>query len=193
MRSGALVAIAFVVACGGSDERLPIDARSGDVDAALVDAALVDAALIDAPWVACPPSDIECTGVSSTFSCGGHCWTRCADTVTLATAGTRCTTWGGYLGEIDDQAENDCVAAAIPSVATWFGMQQLSFATDPDVGWTWNGDLDPPAYVHWTAGQPDDGDGNESANEQCAYFGATGTWDDSPSGSLFAFTCRSDP
>jgi hypothetical protein len=152
----------------------PVDARpTPPPDARMTDA------MADAMVVPCIADGLSCGGTATPFMCGTQCWVKCTDTVSRATAETRCTGWTGALGEIDDAAENGCVAMKIGTAAFWFGAIQLNGAMTPDDKWTWNGDATQAMkYTNWATGKPDDADGNEDGMEQCGTIRPGGTWDD---------------
>jgi hypothetical protein len=99
-----------------------------------------------------------------------------------------CTGWLGALGQIDDAAEQACVDAHVAGAA-WIGLLQPETAATPEAGWTWNA-VNPLAYTHWQPGVPDDDDGVESRQEQCAKLQSDGLWDDVTCGSQVAFLCE---
>ena len=146
------------------------------------DAGMTDA-MVDAMMVDCVPDNLTCgSGTPQVFTCGTQCWVKCTDTVSRATAETRCTGWNGALGEIDDATENSCVAGKIQTATFWIGAIQGSGAAMPADKWTWNGDatrpLDSNHYTSWMPGKPDDADRVENGQEQCATIRPGGTWDD---------------
>jgi hypothetical protein len=161
----------------------PPDARTAAIDAA-----------IDAMPPPCSITGLTCAGATPTmFSCGGKCWVRCAAAVTRETARAACAAWTGTLGEIENQAEQDCVNQRIGGVLTiWVGMiQNNDPGNTPSTGWTWNG-VDPVVYTHWAAGQPDDGSPvlAESGREQCLVLRTDGTWADDPCTNPRGFFCE---
>lgn len=164
----------------------PLDAAP-DPDAA-VDAA-VDTAVPDAMPLPCTTAGLTCQGGTLTaFTCGGHCWVRCTANAPRDTARAACAAWQGALGQIDDATEQSCVAARVIA-PTWLGLIQGPAAATPATGWTWNGATD-PAYTHWLPGKPDDADGIETGNEQCAAIRTDGTWDDDNCTSPADFLCE---
>jgi hypothetical protein len=144
---------------------------------------------IDAMPPPCSITGLSCPGGTATmFPCGGHCWVRCTGNVTRTAARTACTNWGGALGEINDPAEQTCVAAKLAS-ATWLGLIQPDNSMSPGMGWTWNG-VDRIDYTNWLTGKPDDADGVENGAEQCASMEVGGGWDDQNCGGALDFFCE---
>ena len=164
----------------------PVDASPPPPDAA-IDAAPPPP---DAMPLACSTAGLTCNGGTVTmFSCGGNCWVRCSTSVLRDTARAACEAWHGALGQIDDATENGCVTAKLPTPA-WLGLIQSDNATTPAMGWTWNG-ATPVVYTHWQqGGKPDDADGNENREEQCASISPDSTWDDNACNSPIDFVCE---
>jgi len=158
------------------------------VDAAEIDAAPIDAPP-DAPPLACTTTGLTCGGTATTFMCGGHCWVHCPTGATWPAASQACTGWLGALGEIDDPTEQSCVEARV-NAATWIGLRQNDAATAPAQGWTWNTPATPVVYTHWQSGVPDDRDGRENHDEQCAKIQTDGTWDDVTCSAMTGFLCE---
>jgi hypothetical protein len=165
----------------------PVDARPPPPPDAMIDA------MVDAMPVACVLDGLTCgSGTPLTFQCGSHCWAKCTDMVSRATAETRCTAWSGVPGEIADATENSCVNQHIVSIALWIGATQGGGAATPADKWTWNGDATKlfNNYTNWGSGRPDDaGDGVENGQEQCATIRPGGTWDDDSCNQPLAFFC----
>jgi hypothetical protein len=103
-------------------------------------------------------------------------------------AQTICVVWGGHLGEIDDATEEACVEAYV-SDKTWIGLMQAPGAANPAANWTWNGTT-PVVYSNWQSGAPNDADGTENGDEQCADLQPSGNWDDEPCSSTKPLFCR---
>jgi hypothetical protein len=158
------------------------------IDAAEIDAAPIDAPP-DAPPLACTAAGLTCAGTATTFLCGGHCWVHCATGATWPAASQACTAWMGALGEIDDDTEQSCVAAHV-NTATWVGLVQGDATTAPAQGWSWNTPARPVVYTHWESGKPDDRDGSENHEEQCAKIQTDGTWDDVACSAMTGFLCE---
>jgi hypothetical protein len=143
---------------------------------------------VDAVSLACTTDGLSCGGTAATFTCGGHCWVLCTGHAAYTAAQSACTGWMGALGEIDDATEQSCVASHVNNNA-WLGLQQTAGATSPGAGWTWNGTT-ALAYTHWQSGVPNDQDGNENGDEQCAKIQTDGTWDDVACSSSIEFFCE---
>ena len=163
------------------DAAIPIDAP--DPDAAMIDAAP------DAPALACTAAGLTCGATATTFMCGGHCWVHCPTGATWNAASQACTGWMGALGAIDDATEQTCVEGHV-NAATWIGLRQSDAATAPAQGWNWNTPATPVVYTHWQSGVPDDQDGSEDHDEQCAKIQANGTWDDVTCNAMTGFLCE---
>jgi hypothetical protein len=151
-------------------------------------------AMIDAMPVPCVPTGLDCGGATPTMiTCGTQCWMKCTNLVMRDAAETAYTGWGGALGEIDDPTEQSCVAAKVVNANFWLGaIQANTGAALPADKWTWNGD---PTrllnnYNNWDVGKPDDADGVESGQEQCATIRPGGAWDDDGCGQMLGFFCR---
>jgi hypothetical protein len=141
----------------------------------------------------CTTTGLTCGGTVSTFTCGGDCWVGCATGVDHATARARCIAWGGVLAEVDDMTEQDCLDTSfVPAGAMHLGIVQPTGEASPEDGWVWESTNTTPVYTHWNTGQPNDDDGNESDQEQCAYLAnGSGTWHDTPcSFAASGFACR---
>lgn len=160
-----------------------------EVDAGATDAAAaVDAAAIDAAPLACTTAGLTCAGTATVFTCGGHCWVRCTSNVSRELARAACVGWQGALGQIDDAVEESCVTSHL-TAASWLGLLQRPTATATTDDWTWN-DSAPVVYTRWQTGKPDDRDGKETGEEQCAKIQTDGTWDDVACTSSLDFVCE---
>jgi hypothetical protein len=196
-----------VAACGFPHGSLSSrsDAPAGDDDAPIVhDDAAIDAvpdARPDATVTStCSASGLTClNGSVSAVSCNGACWVKCTiggtagAPVTEPQAAALCDGWGGKLAPIRNASDQACVATTLfPSQASWIGFEQDVNATTLLGGWTWNSDGVAPSYTSWdTNGQPDDQNGSENGQEQCAFMPTTGLWHDTDCfGTLYRFSCR---
>lgn len=153
--------------------------------------AMIDAA-VDAMPVPCVADGLTCRGNTAplAFPCGTHCWVKCTEIVPRATAETRCAGWTGVPGEIESAAEDSCVNQHIATAAFWIGAVQGDGAATLADKWTWNGDATRRFdYTNWATGKPDDADGVESGQEQCATIRPGGTWDDDSCIQPLAFFC----
>ena len=99
-----------------------------------------------------------------------------------------CVGWQGALGQIDDAVEESCVTSHL-TAASWLGLLQRPTATATTDDWTWN-DSAPVVYTRWQTGKPDDRDGKETGEEQCAKIQTDGTWDDVACTSSLDFVCE---
>ncbi|HUS31764.1 MAG TPA: C-type lectin domain-containing protein [Kofleriaceae bacterium] len=177
---------------------------SGDDDAPMIDAAIdarPDARPDATVTPTCSPTGLVClAGIASAMTCNGACWVKCTidgtsgTPVTEATAGQLCANWGGKLAPIRNAMDQACVATTLfPGQASWIGFEQAPATTTVAGGWSWNGDNVTPTYTNWdTAGnQPDDQNGSENGQEQCAFMPTTGLWHDTDCfGTLYRFSCR---
>jgi hypothetical protein len=168
-------------------------AVDGDLDEP-IDAAIdvaVDAAR-DATPDAPPPPVCSTVGFACSdpemFVCGNACWVRCRTPQGRTGAHVLCNAWGGYLGQIGDAAEQTCVEQHVND-DHWIGLAQSAGASQPEVGWQWNGGA-AVVYTHWQSGAPNDNDGDESGSEQCGAIQADGTWDDQRCSSSYKFLCE---
>lgn len=197
MRLGVLVMV--VSGCSFQlGTSIPFDGAPIDGDAAVIDSpfdAAIDAA-IDADPSVCSTEGLVCPSGTTPrlIPCAppGGCWVGCRDGASIdhAAAVNVCATWGGKLGWIDSAAEETCLRLTIDG-AIMLGLEQAAGSVAPILGWTWNGDTAAPAYINWSVGQPNDGDGVENGTEQCAYSASSTTWQDEPCTSTHSrFTCR---
>jgi len=173
--------------------------QDADVDAPDSMMTMIDAAMMsDGPTAGvCNTAGLVCAGTTYATMCNGACWVRCTSNVAIANqpaAVTACTTWGGKLAPIRNQADHDCVVQTLfPGYAHWIGFEQASIATSVSTGWSWNSDGVTPTYFHWGSGQPNDLDANETDHaEQCAFINTAGDWHDDlcSSNGLYRFSCR---
>jgi hypothetical protein len=150
----------------------------------------------DASFV-CSTTSLMCPGNQPLrlLSCGepSDCWVGCrdGDVVSVDQAAAFCQSWGGRLGRINSAAEETCVRTVING-AVILGLVQAANQSDPDVGWSWNGDGIAPPYLNWGNGQPNDGTAGENNEEQCSYSNSGVEWHDvvcdAPTSARF--TCR---
>jgi hypothetical protein len=143
-----------------------------------------------------------CDGITapagcSTFGCAGTCHLYCIGAVAFADAKPACEAWGGYLAEIDTIEENDCTSAMLTG-DTWLGLTQAPGQATPDAGWSWLHAGQPLAtFTNWTPGQPDDADGIENDEQDCAVMQgpagtSPGTWNDRACMYAYAYVCEHD-
>ncbi len=168
---------------GGADAQ-------GHVTTAEAGAVTIDAATPDTVVAsACSTTGLTCLTGATATTCNGACWVHCNDGANEFDAAGRCTGWGGALAPLRSSADEQC--AAVASQAQWTGYTQaVVVGGDTDEDWSWNGDGAPSPYLHWAAGQPNDGDGFEDASENCAYLSTSGSWQDTSCLSVFQFSCR---
>jgi hypothetical protein len=172
----------------------PIDAPAGSADApadgapAVPDADPPDAAPPDARPCPAAPAGCMAFACPGSASCYFHCGPR-----TFAAARTRCTSDGiGCVVTIDDQAENDCIAAATTPMfpdLVWFGFFQSAAGGEPDGGWGWVCPQSTGFMAgNWGAFEPNDENG-----EDCAAMGAGGAWIDIDCGDSMRYVCEFSP
>jgi hypothetical protein len=176
----------------------------GDDDAPVMDDAAIDAAPDAHPdatvTASCSATGLTClNGSTSAVTCNGACWVKCTYDATSGTpvtepqASALCSAWGGKLAPIRDANDQACVGTTLfSSQASWIGFEQSVNASSLTGGWSWNSDGVTPTYTHWdTNGQPDDNNGSENGQEQCAFMPTTGVWHDTDCfGTLYRFSCR---
>ena len=132
----------------------------------------IDGAL-DAALAPCPP--LLCGAAATAMSCNGRCFTHCSEIVFETEAVSRCNAWGGTVAAVHSQADNDCVALVAPT-QSWIGYTQSGGALLA-ANWTWL-DGQVSAYTNWDVNEPQDADGIENGQEQCALINPGGTWVD---------------
>lgn len=193
MRATAVVAVALVAACKfepGSYSAPVEDAPEGAVDASL-DTTLIDAPPADARM--CPAAPATCTA----FTCAGSssCYYICGTSTTgkQSYAGARGSCTNSEIGcivTIDDQAENDCIAAAtlptFPSALVWLGYEQSPSGSEPDGGWSWRCGTSSYLAPNWGDFEPN----NEGGGEDCTLMSAGGAWIDGDCGGSARFVCE---
>ena len=173
---------------GGDDGGSNVDAPDDAVTKVYMDAAGCYAGL------ACAGAGVQLVNKAV---CNGGCWVTCTSDLPFTdqtTPSKACKDWGGHLAPIRSAADEACVSNVLfPSQASWIGFEQASSTTLLG-NWSWNSDGIAPAYTHWASGQPNDVDGTESNEEQCAMMSTIGTWQDVPctGQALFRFSCRHD-
>jgi hypothetical protein len=133
---------------------------------------------IDGPKT-CSIDGLACAATAEIFTCNGACWASCPDRGTQISAAKTCSDWGGKLAPLPTQADHECAQNVVfAGLAGWIGLEQAASTGATEAGWSWNNDGVPPAIVRWGGGQPNDNDGTEDGNEQCAYISTSGTWHD---------------
>ncbi|MEO6771815.1 MAG: lectin-like protein [Kofleriaceae bacterium] len=121
-------------------------------------------------------TSLPCAGESAIASCDGRCFATCSETLTQPEAAMRCTAWGGTLAVIRDAQDQSCLQAALTN-DVWLGYEQAATAVQPDLGWSWT-DGTPSTYTNWRSGEPNDTDGVENGQENCALMFSSGSWND---------------
>jgi len=193
-----VVLLVVVCACGfehgaiSHDSQIDTGSGSGSNIDAAVDAP-ADAKITNAT---CDTSGLTCAGTTVALMCNGACWVKCTQTVAvpsqLAASGA-CNGWGGELAPIRDANDQACVSQMLfPSQASWTGFEQSITSTTLSGGWSWNSDGVVPTFVNWDPGQPNDFNGVENGQEQCAYMTTSGGWQDTDcfSAASYRFSCR---
>ena len=113
------------------------------------------------------------------MTCNGRCITYCDDMVQQSTAESACVAWGGHLYTMHSAADDACAMSIIASNFAWIGYMQATGQSTPAVGWSWLDNNQTP-YLDWyaTSNEPNDTDGVENDDEQCAFMAVDGTWRD---------------
>jgi hypothetical protein len=130
--------------------------------------------------------------------CNGGCWVACQSNTAFtgeAQVAKLCTDWGGRLAPLRDANDQACVAQVVfPSQASWIGFTQADGQSTLTAGWSWDSDGIAPMYTHWDSGQPNDQNGSENGQEQCAYMTTSGGWQDTTcsDSQFYRFSCRHD-
>ncbi|MCX5748263.1 MAG: C-type lectin domain-containing protein [Proteobacteria bacterium] len=183
------------LASDGAFACLPPDTVTGDAasdgDALAIDAPSIDAS-IDAPT--CTATGLSCNqpgGQALVSTCNGGCWVACREKLSRPSAAARCAAWGGVLAPVEDVVLDTACVATISSDTLWFGAIQAPDQLTLMAGWSWNATT-PIASTNWTFGEPNDLDGIEDNEENCATLnsGGSGTWADRPCSNTHAFVCR---
>jgi len=165
--------------------------EDGGLDAALDDAPP------DAPPRACEATGLTCTGAVTVKSCtnaaGRTCWASCNQELTYDQAKARCTAWGGKLGPFITAEDDVCFESVrISGQKMWTALRQLNGQASVATGWNWNENPATPATVIWATGEPNDGNGSENNDEQCAYQSANNADNkayDKPCSEPYRFAC----
>jgi hypothetical protein len=173
-------------AAGLVDGAIRIDG-SGTIDApAPPDATPPDASPPDAR--VCAPAAAGC--VAFTCAATTSCYYVCSPR-SWTSARAYCGTGGmGCIATIDDQPENDCLAAATNPMypdLVFFGWRQAPGSSEPAGGWGW----ECPATGSYVAPNWGDFEPNEDGNEDCGVMGTGGAWIDGDCGGSLRFVCES--
>lgn len=196
---GCLAITAWVVAACSYHGRAIDDASATDVDGSRTDSppgtidatAAIDASPPDAQVDArpCPAAPAGCTAFScATTSCYYVCPAR-----TWTSARDHCQSDGvGCLVTINDDAENNCIAAAtnptFPDLV-WFGFVQASSGSEPAGGWGWQCGSSSYAAPNWGMFEPN----NSGGNEDCGAMNAGGVWIDGDCATSLRYVCEIVP
>ena len=161
--------------CGRISFDTTSDAPTSPTDDAT---AIVDAAVDDAPdaqQIACGP--VNCNGPVRFMVCNGRCITICEDVSSQGFARQQCMFWGGNSMTLRDAADTACALSLGAMSSAWIGFEQISPASGPATNWVW-GSGAPTTYTNWAMQEPQDLDGTENNEEQCALMSTNGTWVD---------------
>ncbi len=181
--AGVDVTLTTALSVGVHPLVLTAGARTWRTEAALA----VVAEPVDGDGGLCPLAPDGCTA----FTCptSGRCYYLCGERE-WNSASNQCPALGlGCLVTISDQAEQDCVAAAIgraTAEAAWIGWRQGAAAEEPAEGWAWacpDGSTYRPAS--WGDAEPDDDNG-----EDCGALGRDGRWSDRGCEEQRPFVCE---
>jgi hypothetical protein len=133
----------------------------------------------------CPAAPMGCTAFTcpSTSSCYYSCMNA-----TFTGSTSQCVTKSiGCLVTIDDQAENDCVAAATGVGifrSVWIGYQQAPGSMEPAGGWGW-ACPDGSNFVNWAPFEP-----NNLLGQDCGAMTGFGKWGDFACTTKMPFVCE---
>lgn len=174
----------LVVGCSFEHGELqPIDARN--------EKPIIDAPHQRDPASCLPPPSPTCV----LFTCPGsdHCYYECGRTPTskatwVGAVGACTQSQRGCIATINDQLEQDCIAAATMPMfpdAVWLGYHQPSGASEPAEDWAWQCGTSAFAPA-WGASQPD----NAGAGENCAAMTDAGDWIDADCSGTARFVCE---
>lgn len=144
--------------------------------------------ILDAP-ATCTSANLSCSDPPVVMMCNGVCYASCKTHVAFADAKVRCENWGGKLVEPRTTQVMNCLES-VQQDDVWMGMQQAALVTTPAQGWTWISNPPTVQTFLWRAGDPDDADGVEDGQEQCAITKATQKWVDQACTSLQGFACE---
>ena len=161
------------------------------------------------PGVWSPRAVVECadcgacpTGPSVTcepFEHASRMYYRCSAPLDWDDAKASCETDGLQLVRVNDQPENDALAAGT-TAETWIGASDV--ATEDDWRWTdgtafWSGLYDGSAvsgrYEAWASGQlpqPDNTTPSGATNADCAIIDPDGDWADRSCTALHSYLCE---
>ena len=163
----------------------------GAGDAVTASDAPVDAQLADARG--CPAAPASCTAFTcaSSSSCYYICGTATTGKQSYSGASGSCASANvGCVVTINDQAENDCIAAAtlpsFPSALVWFGYEQSSSGSEPAGGWSWQCGTSSYVAPNWGMFEPN----NDGGGEDCSALAAGGVWLDVSCNGSARFVCE---
>ena len=185
----ALVVV-VLCACSFEDGTLSAGGDAGTGDVPKSDARPIDAPSVDAR--VCPAAPPTCTA----FTCAGSssCYYACGSSTigkqTWTGARTSCANAGiGCIVTINDQAEQDCIAAQTMPVFpnnVWFGLRQDASGSEPQGGWDWECGSSTYAYPEWGKAEPND----QGGMEDCGILATGGGWNDANCGGTARFVCE---
>ncbi|MBN1772067.1 MAG: C-type lectin domain-containing protein [Deltaproteobacteria bacterium] len=133
--------------------------------------------IADDPRSVCP----DCVVVES----AGHVYHFCIP-LSWPEASATCRDRGMYLVTIDDEAEDAWLAATAGTLASgrwWIGFNDRAV----EGLWVWDGPTPAAPYTNWTAGEPNDTDGNEDCGEML-FTG--GQWNDDDCADAQPYVCE---
>lgn len=183
----AITITAMLAACTFRTNVTPAD---GDIVTG--DERMIDAPPPDIDPTVCSTAGLLCATPVVMIACSGGCWVGCRESTTHAVAKQRCAGWSGKLGRVESAAEEMCVNTSFTGTARWTGLEQMAGSLTRTENWSWAGDGAMLPYTNWAGGQPNDADGTENDEEQCAYMSnPSGLWHDTPCAEpTGAFMCR---
>lgn len=141
----------------------------------------------------CPAAPATCTAFScaSSTSCYYICGTATTGKQSYSGATGSCVNAGvGCIVTVNDQAENNCIAAAtlpsFPSALVWLGYEQASNGSEPGGGWSWRCGTSTFTAGNWGMFEPND----DGSGEDCALMNAGGAWLDGGCSGTARFVCE---
>jgi hypothetical protein len=133
----------------------------------------------------------EGCSVWTLVDCLGVCYLHCENPRTFTDSGISCV-----LAELEGEADNTCLRVALPGVEAWIGLQQYASPppSNPEEGWRWVIGGSFLGYDPWSSDEPNDEDGDESGQEECALWrGGSSGWNDEACSNQFGYLCELAP
>ncbi|MGE0549900.1 MAG: C-type lectin domain-containing protein [Kofleriaceae bacterium] len=166
---------------------------AGSCEDTTSDAGMIDAATgsIDAAPLTCPPVPMGqgCTTAVAVDPVAPNCWVVCDARDGMFAKSFVAGMW--HAAVITSPQEMASAMAVVGGQTVWAGLQQAASQATPNAGWSWvtGATL---GMVPWSAGQPDDLNGSENAEEQCGSL-AGGMWSDAACATNLPFLIEHGP